>query len=463
MTNIKITKGLDIPIKGKPEGDIQSLILSGEATNAETPKFLALDLKPFEESKIRLLAKTDDYVRTGQPICEDKTVPGRMWVSPACGIIREVRRGLKRVLQTITIETAKKEEFETYAPTDLSHTTKDSLIDLLKRGGIFTKIRSRPFDLLANPHHLPKAIFVKAIESAPFVPPAEMQVAGHEQAFQAGLNALSFLADGKVHLVMHKGTLLKAFKEAANVIKHTAEGPHPIANPSVHIQAISPIRSLQDTIWTLNAHTVVAIGYLLLNGTYYTDRIISIAGPGIIAGKTGYFKVREGIPVSALFSGRIPRGLLRLISGDPLNGHKVQAEDYLGFYDYAFSVVPENVKREFLHFFRLGLDKYSFSKAYLSGHLNNSDREYEFTTSQHGEHRAFIDPTLINDVNPLNVPAMPFIKSLLAEDFDSAEEMGILEVSPEDFALTTFVCPSKVEMVDIVRKSLARYSKDVMQ
>ncbi len=154
---------------------------------------------------------------------------------------------------------------------------------------------------------------------------------------------------------------------------------------------------------------------------------------------------------------------MRFISGDPLNGHKVQVEDFLGFYDFAFSVVPENVRREFLHFFQLGLHKYSYSRAYLSGHFNNEDREYDFTTSQHGEPRAFIDPTLYNDVNPLNVPTMPFIKALMAEDFDSAEEMGILEVSPEDFALPTFVCPSKIEMVEIVKKALSRYSKDVLQ
>ncbi|MGK5594436.1 MAG: Na(+)-translocating NADH-quinone reductase subunit A [Parachlamydiaceae bacterium] len=463
MVHIRIKKGLDIPIKGKPEGTIQSLRLAGESGPAQTPKFLACDLKPFEDSKIRLLAKLDDYVKTGQPIAEDKSIPGRMWVSPGCGVIKEIRRGLKRVLQTIVIETAPQEEFEHYDPLDAQQASKDELLNLLKRGGIFTKIRARPFDLLADPQQLPKAIFVKALESAPFVPPSEMQVTGHEQAFQLGLNVLSRLTEGQVHLVMSPDTQFHAFRNAENVAKHTAEGPHPVANASVHIQEIAPIKSLNDLIWTLDAHTVVSIGYLLLKGQYHTERVISIAGPGILPGKTGYFKVREGFPISALVSGRIPRGLMRFISGDPLNGQKVGVEDFLGAYDFAFSTVPENIRREFLHFFKLGLHKYSYSRAYLSGHLNSETREYDFTTNQHGEPRAFIDPTLYNDVNPLNVPTMPFIKALMAEDFDSAEEMGILEVSPEDFALTTFVCPSKIEMVEIVRKALSRYSKDVLQ
>ncbi|KAF3363246.1 Na(+)-translocating NADH-quinone reductase subunit A [Chlamydiales bacterium STE3] len=463
MANIKITKGLNIPIRGKPEGMVHLFNSSSDSSNAKPPKLLACDLKPFEESKLRLLAKVDDYVKTGQPLAEDKTVPGRMWASPACGTIREIRRGLKRVLQTITIETAEKEEFESYPVVELKNSSKKDVIELLMRSGLFTRIRSRPFDLLANPHQQPKAIFVKALESAPFAPPSEMQVEGQEKAFQEGLNALSLIADGKVHLVMSHDTTYPAFINAENVIKHTAEGPHPIANPSLHIQEIAPIRSLKDIIWTLNAHTVVAIGYLLLKGQYFTERVISIAGPGVLSGRTGYFKVREGFPIAPLISGRIPRGLMRFISGDPLNGQRVSAEDFLGCHDYVLSVIPENVQREFMHFFKLGLNKYSFSKAYLSGHLSTAGREYDFTTNQHGERRAFVDPSLYNEVTPLHVPTMPFIKALMAEDFDSAEELGILEVSPEDFALPTFVCPSKIEMVDIVKKALSRYSKDVLQ
>ncbi len=391
MVHIRIKRGLNIPIKGKPEGTIQALKLAGESGPTQTPKFLACDLRPFEDSKIRLLVKVDDYVKTGQPIAEDKSVPGRMWVSPACGTVREIRRGLKRVLQTIVIEAAQQEEFQHFEPLDAQKASKEELLNLLKQGGIFTKIRARPFDLLAHPHQQPKAIFVRALESAPFVPPSEMQVAGHEQAFQIGLNALSRLADGKVHLVMSHETQLQAFRHAENAIRHTAEGPHPIANASVHIQEIAPIKSLNDLIWTLDVHTVVTIGYLLLKGQYHIERVISIAGPGILPGKAGFFKIREGFPIAALISGRIPRGLMRFISGDPLNGHKVQVEDFLGFYDFAFSVVAENVRREFLHFFKLGLHKYSYSRAYLSGHFNNEDREYDFTTSQHGEPRAFID------------------------------------------------------------------------
>ncbi len=74
------------------------------------------------------------------------------------------------------------------------------------------------------------------------------------------------------------------------------------------------------------------------------------------------------------------------------------------------------------------------------------------STRLHGEERAFIDPSIYDRVMPLQIPTVPLIKSILAEDFETAEILGILEVAPEDFALPTFICPSKVEMTEIVRR-----------
>lgn len=461
MVHIKISKGLDIPISGQPTGTIKPLVQSGHSSPI-APQEIALDLKVFEGIKFRLLVKAGDTVKIGQPLAEDKEAPGRMFVSPAAGIIKDIRRGLKRSLQDIVIDVAQQEEFQEYSPIDPATCSKEALIQRLLEGGCFAAIRSRPFNLLANPAQTPRSIFVKAIESAPFVPPAEMQVAGYESEFAAGLKALTKLTEGKVHLIYREGSPLKAFQEAVNVQKHTAEGPHPIANSSLHIQRIDPIRSVEDVVWTLTALDVVAIGYLLTKGKYFIERVVAIAGPGVLPERTGYFKVRSGFPISALISGRIQKGKVRLISGDPLMGKKVEAQDFLGFYDTAFTVIPESVEREFLHFMGLGAHKYSFSKAYLSGHFDNKKREYPFTTNQHGEHRPFIDSSLYDQVMPLQIPTMLLVKAVMAEDFELAETLGLLEVDSEDFALPTFVCPSKMEMTEIIKTGLRQYGKEML-
>lgn len=456
--HIKTTKGLDIPIEGTPQGNIKPLILSGEAS-PQIPKYIALSLREFEDVKFRLLVKVDDIVKIGQPLAEDKSTPGRMFVSPAAGVIHEIRRGAKRSLQEIVIAVAGTEEHIELPIVDLQKISREALVEHLLIGGVFSYVRTRPFNLLADPQKIPRSIFVKAVESAPFVPPAEMQVMGHEKEFQLGLDVLAKLTTGSVHLVYRQGTPCKAFLEALHVEKHTIEGPHPIGNPSVHIQKIDPIRTANDNVWTLTALDVVAIGHLITRGHHYIERVISISGPGILPDRRGYFKVRAGFPVEMLVSGRIKKGTMRLISGDPLMGQKVGVEDFLGFHHTVFCVIPENDEREFLHFFGLGLNKYSFSKAYISGHVDNSERKYPFTTNQHGEHRAFIDSTLYDQVMPLKVPTMLLVKAVMAEDFELAATLGLLEVDSEDFALPTFVCPSKMEMTDIIKKGLKQYAQ----
>lgn len=462
MVHIKIAKGLDIPILGMPAGSPKPLIPGGEATRFE-PRQLALDLLSFTALRLRLLVKPGDLVKIGDPLAEDKFTPGRYFVSPAAGTVHEILRGAKRLPLSIIINVNanEREEYRQFPALNPARAMREELVELFKSAGIFALIRQRPFNLLADPAAIPKSIFVKALESAPFVPPAEMQVEGFENEFQIGLDALAALTSGPVNLVYRLDTPLKAFSAARNVIKHTAEGPHPIANSSVHIQAIDPIRSPQDLIWTVTARDVVAIGFLLSLGRCYHERVISIAGPGLLPGKAGFFRVRDGYPISPLISGRLPKGPVRLISGDPLTGAKVMIDDFLGFYHTTVCAVPENVQREFLHFFRLGGGKYSFSKAYLSGHFGNQDRDYYFTTSLHGEPRPFIDSSLYDEVMPLDVPTMLLVKAVMAEDFDLAVDLGLLEVDSEDFALPAFVCPSKMEMTEIMKHGLQAYAKEI--
>ncbi len=463
MAHIKITKGLDIPIEGKPEGHAKPFVPGGEVAPLLTPHLIALNLKSFQDLKFKLLIKQDEVVRLGQPLAEDKSCPGRMFVAPAAGLVKEIRRGFKRSLLDIIIEVDQKEEqHQEYPKVRIENTSREALIERMKECGIFSHIYARPFPRLADPHKQPRSIFVKAIESAPFTPPAEMQVDRHEKEFQTGLDALTKLTEGPVHLIYRSGSSCKSFTEAKGVQKHSAEGPHPIGNVSVHIQALDPIKTSNDTIWTIHANHVVALGHLLEHGRHYKDRVISIAGPGILPDRTGYYKSREGYPISPLLAGRIHKGPQRFISGDPLTGHQIYEEDFLGFEDYVFCVIPENYSREFLHFFRLGVSKYSFSKAYLSGHLNNAKREYYFTTNQHGEHRAFIDSTLYDEVQPLAVPTMLLVKAVMAEDYELAQSLGLLEVAGEDFALPSFVDPSKMEMNEIIEQGLKRYSTEVL-
>ena len=453
MAHIRINNGLDIPIKGKPVGEVRPL---------DKPEWVSLNLSSFDDTKFRMLAKRGDTVRIGQPIAQDKAVPERMFVSPGSGKIKETRRGLKRRVLESIIELDNKEEYEELGGINIQTASREDIISKLLKGGLFANIRMRPCSILANPKDTPSRIFVKALESAPFAPPAEMQIEGYEKEFQAGLLALSKLTSGSVHLVYRKGTSCEAFINAENVEKHTAEGPHPIANHSVHIHHIDPIEKNNEIVWTVTAYDVVCIGVLLITGRIHTDRVISIAGTGILPEMRGYYKARAGYPVEKLIDTRNSQGILRHVSGDLLTGDKVEVKGSLGFQHNTFCSILENSEREFLHFFRLGLGKFSASRTYLSGFLNTENKEYDFTTNQHGEERAFVDGRIYDKVMPMQISTMHLVKAVLANDFDLAEELGILEVDSEDFALPTFVCPCKVEMSDILKVALKDYAKEII-
>lgn len=450
--DIIVKKGLDIPIKGEPSGEVQSL---------QDPHFFAFNFDSFDRVSFRILVKIGDFVKIGEPLAENKAIAGQMFVSPAAGMVKEIRRGLKRRLIAIVIEVEKEEQYLKFAPLEIEKISREQILARLMQGGIFPYITMRPFCLIADPSYIPRDIFVKAVESAPFVPSAEIQVKRHEKNFQEGLLVLSKLTTGKIHLIHSNKTVCKTFLEAEGVEKHTVFGPHPAGNSSVHIHAIAPITHPQDIVWSLDVLGVIAVGKILSEGLYFKERVVSIAGPGIISGKTGYFNTRSGIPVSSLILNRVQNPLSRFISGDPLSGLKVEKEDFLGFSHTAFSVIPENYEREVFHFLRLGSNKYTATKTYISGFLKPPSDGYEFTTNQHGEERPFIDGAVYEKFMPLKIPVMQLVKATLAEDYELAESLGLLEISPEDFALPSFVCPSKIEMMEILKKGIERYATEM--
>lgn len=448
---IVVKRGLDIPISGKPTGGIQNL---------PTPRQIALNLDPFDVIRFKVLVKVDENVKIGQPLVESKVIPGQMFVSPAGGIVREIRRGLKRRLLNIVIELNSQETYEEHSLLG-NNASREEIHAFFMRAGIFPHIRMRPFDLVAAPKYIPRAIFVRAIETFPFVPSAEMQVEGHETYFQAGLDTLAKLTDGKVHLVHQEGSECRAFSKAQGVEIHTASGPHPAGSSSVHIHKISPITKPNDNVWVLSVIDTITVGKIILEGRYFTDRILSVGGTGVIEGRTGFFHARAGFPIDQLISNRISKQLNRFISGDPLTGSQVEAHDFINFYHTSLTIIPENTHRQAFHFLRPGFNKFTGTQTYFTGHVKPPMRGYDFTTNQHGEKRAFIDGAVYERVMPMRIPSMHLVKAILAEDFELAERLGLLEVAPEDFALSSFICPSKIEMIQIVKEGLHKYSKEM--
>ncbi|MEM7174919.1 MAG: NADH:ubiquinone reductase (Na(+)-transporting) subunit A [Chlamydiota bacterium] len=445
--HIQIKKGLNIPLKGMPQGKLQLLPL---------PSTVSLDLSPFDHLRFTLLKKIGDQVRAGEPIVQAKDTHKLIFVSPGSGVVKEIVRGLKRRLLRVIIAVNPDEQPWLCEPLEIDSAPPDQVMQLLLQGGIFPHIQVRPSFRLPDVEKLPEAVFIRALASAPFAPSPELEVLGKEKEFACGLKVLQLLCPDQVHLVFHASSSCEAFIQAQDIVKHTALGPHPIESSSIHIEAIYPIFNRDQVIWTLNVSTVIGIGNLLINGASYTDQVISIAGEGVSEEKRGFFRLCRGYPARELVHSHCsdPKKA-RLISGDPLMGEQIDEDGYIGFFHSVFCAIPEiEEKREMLHFLRPCRRFYTATATYLPKWWK---KNYSFTTHRRGEERAFVDPTIYNRVMPLLIPIVPLIKALLAEDYVAAEELGLLEVAPEDFALPTFVCPSKVEMVAIIERGIKAY------
>jgi Na+-transporting NADH:ubiquinone oxidoreductase subunit A len=78
----------------------------------------------------------------------------------------------------------------------------------------------------------------------------------------------------------------------------------------------------------------------------------------------------------------------------------------------------------------------------------------------HGEERAYVITGTYEKVFPMNIYPMQLIKAIMMEDIEMMENLGIYEVSPEDFALCEFVCTSKIEVQNIIREGLDLLRKE---
>lgn len=433
---IRLKKGLDLPLAGKPEGSVR---------DGPLPKRIGIDVSSLGGMSFKLHVKPGDLVNVGDPIIEDKACQGRMFITPVAGKVIDVVRGDKRRILHVIIECPASQGQLPFSP--LSTSNRSELIEHLKRCGIFASIYQRPCSRLADPTKTPEAIFVKAIDSTPYAPSPFLEIDAMPDEFIAGIEALKLLTDGPVHIMTDRPSDLQN--------AHVCKGPHPIANLSIHIEKLKPIRSVKQNIWTIHAHHVIAIGKLLKTGQLYTTRIVSVAGEGVCEEARGYYRIVDGQSIEEILENKLSNQACRIISGDPLMGCKASKNDFVGREHFTLCAIPEQQKRSFLHFLGLGLRRFTATRTYLSAALPS--HASSLSTAMHGEERPFVDSAYYEKVMPLRIPTMQLIKAIIAEDFEKALELGLLEVDPEDFALPAFICPSKIPMVDIVRDGQQRY------
>ncbi len=437
---IKIKKGLDIKLLGEAEKKVSEIFSS---------KF-ALKPPDFNGVFPKLFVKEGDSVKAGTPVFFNKYRDNIIFTSPVSGKVTEIHRGAKRKMLEIQIEADGKMEYEPFGTSDPASMTKEQVTEKLLKSGTWAYIRQRPYSIIANPEDDPKAIYISAFDSAPLAPDFDFLVENEGKAFQAGLDAISKLASGKIHLNVREGkTASNIFLQAKGVQVNRFAGPHPAGNVGVQIHHIDPINK-GDIVWYLNPQDLIVIGKLFYEGKYDASKMIALTGSEVT--NPQYYKVVSGCSILPMLENNLKSTNSRYISGNVLTGKKVDKDGYLGFYDKQVTVIPEGNYYEFLGWGMPRFDKFSFSKSFFSWLTPN--KKYKLDTNLNGGNRAFVLTGEYEKVFPMNIYPMQLLKAIMVKDFDLMENLGIYEVDEEDFALCEFIDVSKTEMQATVREGL---------
>lgn len=143
-----------------------------------------------------------------------------------------------------------------------------------------------------------------------------------------------------------------------------------------------------------------------------------------------------------------------------LNGENVGPDGYLGFYDDQITLISEGNYREMFGWAKvLRPKKFSFSHTYLS--FLAPRKKYNADTNLNGGVRPFVVTGLYEKVVPMDIYPVYLLKAILAEDIDKMEQLGIYEVIGEDLALCEYVCPSKINVQEIVEKGINLMIKEM--
>lgn len=438
-----LSKGFDLKLAGEAEGSIVPMHASRYAIRPTD--FIGMSPIP------KVLVEAGDEVKAGDILFFDKKRPEIQYASPVSGEVVEVKRGAKRAIAEVIILADKEIAYAQVDAPDVKSADRESLTNFLLASGAWPMINQRPFDIVANHTEAPRDIFISTFSTAPLALDHALIIAGQEAAFQAGVDVLGRLTDGRVYLGLDgRGDApVAGYASTTGAVKNYFSGIHPAGNVGVQIHNTKPIKG-NDIVWTLDVQSVITIGKLFTEKKYDASRLVAVTGAQVT--QPMVIRVQQGAAIGDILAGNLSDKKNRIIAGDVLTGKEATADDFLGFGDEQITVIKEGDEYE-----AFGWLLPIKPRPSISGTFPNflyPDFKFEGETNTHGEKRAFVVSGQYESVLPMDIYPQHLMKAIMAGDFERMEGLGINELSEEDLALCEFVCTSKMPLQSILREGL---------
>lgn len=438
---VKLRKGLDINLVGRAEEKI-----------IDVPQAQEYALVPDDFTGVtpKVVVHEGDVVRAGDALFVNKAFPEERFASPVSGAVTAVVRGERRKVLCVKVKADEKQQFVDFGKKDVGRLNGEEVKKDLLDAGLFGYINQLPYAIATNPDVSPKAVFVSALRDKPLAGDFEYELKGNEEEFQTGITALSKIA--RVYLGIGKHQSSPVLTSARDAQVTVFDGPCPAGNVGVQVNHLSPVNK-GETVWTVDPSAVIFFGRLFLTGKVNLHRRVAVAGSEIK--NPAYADVLVGTPLSLLLKDNLKvTRHVRLINGNPLWGRKASAEDYLGAHTSEVTAIPEgDDAEEIFGWIRPRTRQFSVNRSYFSW-LSGKKKAYNLDARIKGSERHMIMSGEYDRVLPMDILGEYLIKAILTGDIDKQEQLGIYEVSPEDFALAEFVDSSKLPLQKIVREGL---------
>ena len=447
MANLfKLRKGLDINLQGKAEKKKLKLKSNGK---------YALLPDCFEGVVPKVVVKEGDKVKAGDALFINKNCQEMKFASPVSGTVTAVERGERRKVLAVKVQADATQVFTDFGVKDVASLTGEQVKEALLEAGLFGYINQLPYDVVTTPDTTPKAIFVSALRDKPLAADFEFELQGQEKEWQAGLSALSKMA--KTCLGIGARQTSAALTSAKDVEVNVFDGPCPAGNVGVQINHVSPVNK-GEVVWTVDPSAVIFFGRLFLTGKVDLHRTVALCGSEVK--NPQYVEMLVGEELSTLLSNSYDeKHNVRIINGNVLTGRVTTKEGYLGAHSSEITVIPEgNDADEFAGWIMPRFKQFSVNRSYFSWLFGK--KAYALDARVKGGERHMIMSGEYDKVMPMDIYPEYLIKAIITGNIDKMEQLGIYEVSPEDFALAEFVDSSKLELQRIVREGLNMLRKE---
>lgn len=444
---IKIKKGLDLPIEGAPNQQIQD----GAAVTR-----VAVLGEEYVGMRPTMFVQVGDTVKKGQVLFEDKKNPGVKFTAPAAGSVVEINRGAKRVLQSVVIEISGDEQltFGKHDAAQLASLEREAVQTQLVESGLWSALRTRPYSKIPAVGSAPSSIFISVMDTNPLAADPTVIISERNDDFVNGLAVLSRLTDGKLFVNKAPGANVNTGSVAVETNEFA--GPHPAGLVGTHIHYLDAVGA-SKTVWHVGYQDVIAIGALFTTGEIDSARVVALAGPA--AKNPRLVRTLSGACLTQLTDGEKAAGEVRVVSGSVLMGtHAIGVHAYLGRYHNQVSLLLEGREKELFGWLKPGANMHSVTRAYLS-HLSPK-KLFSMTTSTNGSDRSMVPIGNYERIMPLDILPTLLLRDMISGDTDGAQSLGCLELDEEDLALCTYVCPGKYNYGPILRECLTTIEKE---